>query len=378
MAWNEPGKDRDPWGGGNGRGGPESDLDRLMRNLQRKLSGLFGGGGGNGGGSSWAAFAWIPALLLAGWLLTGFYQVDAGERGVISRFGAFHHITQPGLRWHLPWPVESRETVDIGKVRSHNYKTEMLTSDANLVDIGMGVQYQVKHTEEGIYNYVFNVRNPEETLADVADSVLREVIGRHTLDEILTGDTRVEIGNQTQVQIQQVLDEYSTGIDVARVNFEEVLLPQSVRSAAEDVNRAEEDRNRMINEAQAYTNDILPRARGQAARRIEEATAYREEVIAEAQGNAARFDQLLAEYRQAPQVTRKRLYLETMERVLGGLPKIMVDVENGENLIYLPLDRYLRQQGAMPESGAAMGGAVQQNGGSQNDSLRDNRTRELR
>lgn len=379
MAWNEPGNGQDPWKGGRRGGG--SDLDRLLADLQRRLRRLFGGGGAGGGGSL-AQFAWIPLLLIGGWLLTGFYQVDAGERGVVKRFGAFEEITLPGLHWHLPWPIESREIVQVDFVRSHLYRSEMLTSDNNLISIAMEVQYRVQDGAEGVKNYVFNVRRPDETLADVADSALREVVGRYRLDDIVAGDTRQKVADETESIIQQVLNEYGAGIHVMLVNLTEVLLPQSVRSAVEDVNRAEADNARLINEAQAYANDIIPRARGQAARRIEEATAYRERVIAEAQGEAARFNQLLAEYRRAPEVTRKRLYLQTMERVLGGMPKVLVDVQSGDNLIYLPLDRYLQQQSQrgepLPLDSALQGGSLEQQQQGGGGRQRDGRTREVR
>lgn len=382
---NEPGKGnngRDPWQGG----GHENDLDKLVADLQRKLRGLFngrksGGNGGNGGkdgGSGLLAYAWIPMLLLAGWLLTGFYQVDAGERAVVLHFGEFETVTTPGLHWHLPWPIESRVVVNVDHVRSRKHQTEMLTKDENLVAIDMVVQYRVANGAEAVRNYVFNVRNPEATLADVADSALREVIGKHTLDEILDGDLRQDITNQTGDLIQQTLASYGTGLNVLRINFLKVLLPQPVRSAAEDVTRAREDRERLINEAQAYANNILPRARGEAARRIEEATAYQQRLIAHAQGEASRFTQLLAEYEDAPDVTRQRLYIETMEEILGGLPKVLIDVEGGDNMLYLPLGKYLSRPQSESTQIGALSGAASQNGTTGGDRLRDTRTRELR
>lgn len=371
MAWNEPGNGKDPWGTRK-RGQQPPDLDKLMRDVMRRFSSLFGGGrGGSGGG--WGAFAWIPMLLVAIWLLTGFYQVDASERGVVLRFGQFKEVTLPGLHWHLPWPVESRYVVNVDEVRSHNHKTEMLTRDENLVYIDLVVQYRVSDKPDSVKEYLFNVRDPDQTLSDVSDSAIREVIGKQVLVDVLGGDTRQLISERTGELVQQTLDGYGSGLHVLSVNLQQVLLPQAVRSAADDVTRAREDRHRVINEAQAYANDIVPRARGEAARRIEEANAYREHVIAVAQGETQRFLQLLGEYRNAPNVTRERLYLETMERVLGGVPKVILNAEGSGNMIYLPIDKLLERRDVRDSGSSEL--SLPPTSGQQPDDT-DGRTRE--
>lgn len=347
MAWNEPGRGgKDPWGdkGGNGsgrRGGNQPDLDELVRNLQRKFSGLFGGGSGGGkGGASGngSAITLILVLLALAWLGSGLYQIDAAETGVVTRFGAFETTTPPGLHWHLPWPIEKVEKVNIAEIARFPYQTLMLTKDENIVTIDVTVQYR----RADPVAYLFNVRNPDQTLADVTESAIREVVGKNGLDFIL-GPGRAQIAQQTKELVQSTLTAYGTGVEVTSVNLQDANFPEPVQPAVRDAIKAREDRERLELEAQKYANEVLPRARGEAARRLENAEAYKAEVIAEAQGETARFVQLLQEYAKAPNVTRERLYLQAMERVLGSTSKVLVTTEGSNNMMYLPLDQLLKQ-----------------------------------
>jgi len=349
MAWNEPGGDsggkRNPWGNKRPEQGPP-DLDEVVRNLQRRLSALFGGagagrGGGSGpGGGSTRGFGIgvvVGALLLV-WALSGVYSVDAAERGVVLRFGKHVATTEPGLRWHLPWPIETRQLVNIASIESFTREIRMLTSDENLVDIHLAVQYRRANP----LDYVFNVQNPEMTLGEVSESAIRETIGRSRLDEVLESG-RQEIVALTKVLIQRTLDAYGTGLEVTTVNLQGVSVPGEVAPAQQDAIKAREDRERLALEAQAYANDLIPRARGAAERQLQDAQAYRAREIANAEGEAQRFLQLLAEYERAPSVTRERLYIETIEEVLASSKKVMIDAEGSGNVLYLPIDRMLEQ-----------------------------------
>lgn len=351
MAWNEPGRGKDPWGNGNGRGrGPSGgapDLDELLRRLQRRFSSLFGGGsGGQGNG---ATIALILVLLGGAWLLSGFYQVDAAEKGVVLRFGELSEVTPPGLHWHLPWPLERVETVNVSEIAQYPYKTLMLTRDENIVSVDLTVQYRRADPEA----FLFNVRRPEETLADVTQSVIREVVGKNTMDFVL-GEGRAEIAARTMELAQATLNNYQAGIEITSVNLQDANFPGPVQPAVRDAIKAREDKERLELEAQSYANDILPRARGEAARRLEAAQAYKQETIANAEGQTARFVALLKEYAKAPRVTRERLYLDTMESVLGATSKVIVTAEGSGNLMYLPLDKLLEQRaGGTAASGAS-------------------------
>ncbi len=339
MAWNEPGKGQDPWKGGNGDQGPP-DLDEVVRNLQRKLSGLFGGGGG-----SMAGIGVIALILAVGWLATGIYKVDEAESGVILQFGRYSETTSSGLRWHLPWPIERVEKVNVSQIRSFPSKTLMLTADENIVDIDLTVQYRAADAK----SYLFNVRDPDQTLNDVSESAIREVVGKSGMDFVL-GEGRAEIAQRTRALIQETLDQYGTGIEVTSVNVRDAQPPEQVQEAVEDAIKAREDKERLRLEAEAYANDILPRARGQAVRQIQDAEAFRERVEADALGEAARFLKLLEEYEKAPQVTRQRLYLDTIEAVLRNSSKVIVDVPDGSSLMYLPLDKLMEKGGVIPQS----------------------------
>ncbi|HEX9207698.1 MAG TPA: FtsH protease activity modulator HflK [Steroidobacteraceae bacterium] len=346
MAWNDPGRNRNPWGNRPDKG--PGDLDEALRNLQRKLSQMFGGkdgggdggreGGGGGGFSSGAirgfGFSTVALVLLGVWALTGFYVVDAAERGVVTRFGQYVATTEPGLRWHVPWPIEARQVINVESIEGVQEQTRMLTSDENLVDINFAVQYRRAEPVA----YAFNVRDPDTTLKDVAESAIRETVGRSQLDFVLE-QGRQEITAKTKELIQRTLAAYKTGIEVTTVNLQGVNVPEQVQSAQRDAIKAREDKERLGLEAQAYANDILPKAKGSAARQTEDAIAYKARIVADAEGEAQRFSQLLDSYQRAPEVTRKRLYYETIEEVLGNTNKVIVDTKGTGNMLYLPLDK---------------------------------------
>lgn len=350
MAWNESGNGRNPWDRGGDRQGPP-DLDRIVREWQQKLASLLRGGrGGRGpaqpvGGSG---FFGLAGLILVGWLLTGLYRVDDAEQGVVLRFGKFTATTMPGLRWHLPWPIERVELVNVNEISPFNKQTRMLTADENIVDVDLVVQYQ----KADPVKYLFNVRDPEATISDVSESAIREIIGKSKMDYAL-GEGRADIALRTEALIQQTLDEYATGIRVTKVNLQDVNFPDQVDAAVQDAIKAREDRERLAFEAQAYANDVLPRARGEAARREAEAEAYKARVTADAQGEAARFEALLKEYELAPAVTRERLYIEAVEEVLSRTNKLLLDAKGSGNMIYLPVDKLLENRANLPAAGAS-------------------------
>lgn len=347
MAWNEPGGNnspgkRNPWGQRPGQGPP--DLDEALRNLRKKLAGLFGGGGrgdGVGRGSRFGggfAFSLIFAVLLLLWVATGVYQVDAAERAVITRFGQFVRITQPGVGMHLPWPIEAKQLVNISSIDSFSDQTRMLTGDENLVDINLAVQFR----RSDPVAYAFNVRDPDSTLREVSESAIREVIGRSTLDAVLESG-RQAIAANTKELIQKTLDSYKVGVEVTSVNLQDVKVPEQVAPSQQDAIKAREDRDRLSLEAQAYSNDILPKAKGSAGRILQDAEAYKAQKIAEATGESERFLKLLPEYQRAPQITRERLYLETLENIYAGSRKVLVDTKGTGNMLYLPLDKLVEQ-----------------------------------
>ncbi|MBU1192626.1 MAG: FtsH protease activity modulator HflK [Gammaproteobacteria bacterium] len=387
MAWNEPGGNKDPWGGRGGDQGPP-DLDEIVRKMQDKMGGLFGGrkGGGGRSGGNGGGFLPIGVIAVVGvvvWLLFGLYIVEEGKRGVELRFGQFTMITMPGLHWHAPYPIEQVELVDVeqrrfvevgyrsavggGSVGQQTVPREalMLTQDENIVDIRVAVQYQVKDARE----YLFNVRDPDATLKQATESAIREVIGKSKMDFVLT-EGRAEVAIQVKTLIQSTLDIYNAGLLITTVNLQDAQPPEEVQGAFVDAIKAREDEERQKQEAQAYSNDIIPKARGAAARVLEEATGYKLSVIAKAEGEASRFSQMLTEYAKAPEVTRKRLYLDTMETVLANSNKVTVDVSKGNNLLYLPLDQML--QGAAAAAPRAFAGSVGENATA--TSGNDNRT----
>jgi membrane protease subunit HflK len=341
MAWNDPGRNRSPWGNRPDRGA--ADLDEALRNLQRRLAGLFGGGGAGGGGDAGGAgggamrgfgAGTVGLVLVAIWAATGLYKVDAAERAVVTRFGKYAATMEPGLRWHLPWPIESRQIINVESVEGFSDQTRMLTSDENLVDINIAVQYRRAEARA----FAFNVRDPESTLGEVSESAIREIVGRSRLDFVLE-EGRQEIAALTKELIQRTLDSYQTGIEVTSVNLQGVGVPEQVSSAQRDAIKAREDKERLALEAQAYSNDILPKAKGSAARQVEDAQGYKARIVADAEGEAARFLKLLQAYERAPGVTRQRLYFEAIEEVLGNTNKVLVDTKGTGNMIYLPLDK---------------------------------------
>jgi membrane protease subunit HflK len=284
-------------------------------------------------------FGLLAAVALLIWLGTGVYRVDAAERGVVTRFGKYQTSTEPGLRWHMPWPIERVERININEVVSFKQSTRMLTADENIVVIDLVVQYRRADPVQ----YLFNVRDPEATLRDVSESAIREVIGKNKLDFVLL-EGRTEIAVLTEKLIQQTLDEYESGMLVTKVNLQDANFPPQVEAAVQDAIKAREDRERLSFEAQAYANDVIPRARGEAVRRQQDSEAYRARVVADAQGEASRFTQLLAEYQQAPEVTRRRLYLDAMEDIYANSTKVLIDSDKGNNLIYLPVDKLMEQR----------------------------------
>jgi membrane protease subunit HflK len=347
MSWNEPGGGnkgpRDPWGGGN-QGPP--DLDEAFKKLQQQFASLFGGGrgGSNGkgpakGGLSGGLISVVFGGALLVWGLMGFYQLDEQERAVVLRFGEYHATLTPGLQWNPPL-IDEVITVNTTKVRASSLREVMLTQDENIVEISMSVQYVIANPKD----FVLQVRDPEVSLQHAAQSALRHVVGGTTMDLALT-EGRAAIGLDVRDRLQQYLNDYATGIQVSKINIDESKPPAQVQGAFDDVIKAREDEERVKNEAQSYANGIVPEARGGAQRVLEESNAYRDQVIARADGEAQRFDQLLTEYRKAPDVTRERLYLDTMQEVLANTNKVMVDVEGGNNVLYLPLDKMVPNAG---------------------------------
>jgi len=352
MSWNEPGGGKkDPWSGRKDDDNGPPDLDEVIKSFQEKLGGIFGGGsGGNGAeGKSLKGLGIIATGAVVLWGLSGFYIVEEGTRGVETRFGGYVATTQPGLNWRFPSPIEQVQVVDVKNVQvvevgyrsggrrgvgSVPREALMLTKDENIVDVRLAVQYQVKDAK----NYVFNVLNPTATLKQATESAERGVIGHSNMDFVLT-EGRSEIVAEIQVEIQKVMDSYQSGILVTTVNLQDAQPPEQVQGAFEDAIKAREDKQRYINEAEAYANEVVPVARGDAARKTLEAEGYKMSVIAQATGEVSRFSQLLKEYKKAPKVTRQRMYLESMEKVLSTTSTIMVDVKGGNNLLYLPLDK---------------------------------------
>jgi len=358
MAWNEPGNkgnNDDPWGGGRGSGGGRGngdqgppDLDEVIKNITNKINGLFGkkSGGGSGGGSSGPQSGAVSGGLTAGllvviviiWAAMGFYTIDESERGVVFRFGKLQEqVVTPGLRWNPPI-IDSVQTINISRVNTRSYSNDMLTTDENIVNVSIAVQFIVQDP----IKYVVQVRDPQRSLDQAAESAIRHVAGGTTMDRVLT-QGRAVVAAEIRERLQNYMDSYNTGILIAQVNVENAQPPTAVQAAFDDVIRAREDEQRAQNQALAYANRVVPEARGEAQRIIEQANAYRDQVIARADGEAYRFEQLLGEYQQSPLVTRERLYIDAMQEMLLNSSKILVDVEGGNNLLYLPLDKIMEQ-----------------------------------
>ena len=361
MSQNDP-----QWGRRNNSGGEPPDLDEVIRRFLAPFRRLLGGKGGAappGGGPGAAGIAVIAGILLIVWVGSGFYIVDESARGVVTRFGRFSAATTPGLRWHLPYPIEQVEVVNIsqvrtlelgyrGNVRSKVLKESlMLTDDENIVDLQFAVQYVLKSPED----FVFNNRNPEESVLQAAETAIRETVGKSKMDFVIY-EGREQVARDAQALMQQILDRYKTGVSISRVTMQSAQPPEQVQAAFDDAVKAGQDRERQKNEGEAYANDVVPKARGMASRLLEEAKGYQNSVIAKAEGDASRFSALLAEYRKAPAVTRDRLYLETMQQIYASTTKVLVDQkQGGSNLLYLPLDKLIEASagGARPALPAA-------------------------
>jgi len=360
MAWNEPGgsQDKDPWGGRRKTQGGPPDLDEMIRKLQQKLNALFGGkgkgtGGGTGDSKAPSGIAVIVLAVVIAWLAyDSVYIIQPAERGVVLRFGKYVDTLQPGPSVRLPRPFEQVIRVDVDQIRTVEigYRAEgrqgvsvlgeslMLTQDENIVEVKLAVQYKVKSPDD----YLFFDRNPDITMRDAAESAIREVIGKSKMDFILK-EGRSDVAARTKDSLQTILDRYHTGLQVTSVNLQDAQAPEQVQEAFLDAIRAREDQDRLVNEAEAYANEVIPKARGEAARLVEDANAYKARVIASAEGEASRFLAILKEFQKAPDVTRERLYIESIEQVLQNSSKVMVDVDKGSNMIYLPLDKIMQR-----------------------------------
>ncbi len=368
--WGNRGGDDKP--GGNGPRRPNDgppDLEELWRDFNRKLSGMMGkkgGGGGNNGGDGprmpqmdfnpkflSGGIGVLLGLIVVVWLASGFYIVDASQRGVVLQFGKLTETTEPGLRWRLPYPIQSHELVNLTGVRTVEigYRgTErnkvlkealMLTDDENIVNIQFAVQYVLKDPVE----FLFNNRHPEEAVVSAAETAVREIVGKSKMDFVLY-EGREQIASDASRLMQEILDRYNAGILVSKVTMQNAQPPEQVQAAFDDAVKAGQDRERQKNEGQAYANDVIPRARGTAARLMEEAQGYRARVISTAEGDASRFRQIQTEYAKAPEVTRQRMYLETMQQIYANTTKVMVDAKGQGNLLYLPLDKLMQAASA--------------------------------
>ena len=357
---NDPG-----WGNRNNNGGPP-DLDEVLRQFSRKLNSLFGGAGKGDkqlpdGNNRALTLLPIIGLIVVIWFATGFYIVDQGSRGVVQRFGAYVETTMPGPRWHLPYPIESATVVNMAQVRTVEvgYRSAegaaarskelseslMLTDDENIIDLQFAVQYNLKDVE----NTLFNNRDTEESVRGIAESAIREIVGKSKMDFALY-EGREEIAVRAKKLMQEILDRYETGISIVNVTMQNAQPPEQVQAAFDDAVKAGQDLERQKNEGQAYANDIIPKARGYASRLLEEAAGYKTRVENEAKGDASRFEQVLAEYKQAPEVTRQRLYIDAQEEILSNVSKVIVDQKGGNSLLYLPLDKLLAESDATAPS----------------------------
>lgn len=354
MAWNEPGGgsgDKNPWGGGNGDQGPP-DLDEVVKKMRDKVGGVFGGGRGGGSRgesgqpSGLGGVFTILLIVLAIWLVyDATYVIEPAERGVVLRFGKHVDTLQPGLMVRMPRPFEKIVRVNVERQQSETIgrtaaESLMLTQDENIIDIEFNVQYKVSNAAD----FVFNVKNPGETLRQATETAVREVVGKSKMDFVIT-EGRDEIVIRSRLLLQEILDTYGTGLQITEFNMQDAQAPEQVQDAFADAVKAREDEVRYKNEAEAYQRDILGKAQGAAQRTLLDAQAYRSQVIESATGEADRFEKLLFEYEKAPKVTRERLYLETMEQVLESSTKIIADIKGGNNVLYLPLDQIMRSGG---------------------------------
>ncbi|PTP81994.1 FtsH protease activity modulator HflK [Vibrio splendidus] len=360
MAWNEPGnnnngdnngRDNDPWGKNNNRGGRDQgppDLDEVFSKLSQKLGGKFGKKGGNGngpsiGGGGAIGFGVIAVIAIAIWFFAGFYTVGEAERAVVLRLGQFDRIEEPGLNWHPRFidEIKDEQLVNVQAIRSLRASGTMLTKDENVVTVEMGVQYRVSDP----YKYLYRVTDADDSLRQATDSALRAVIGDSLMDSILTSG-RQQIRQSTQETLNRIIDSYDMGILIVDVNFQSARPPEQVKDAFDDAIAAREDEERFEREAEAYRNDILPKATGRAERLKKEAVGYSERTVNGALGQVAQFEKLLPEYQAAPEVTRNRMYLDTMEKVYSSTSKVLIDSESSGNLLYLPIDKLGTQGGS--------------------------------
>jgi len=357
MALNDP-----QWGRRPGQGPP--DLDEIWREFNKKLNALFGRRGGGEGpqGPGVKRFGGGAGMLLGlvvlVWLASGFYIVYEGQRGIVLRFGKFVETTMPGPRWHLPYPIESAEVVNVAGVRSvevgyrNNVKSKvlkeslMLTDDENIVDVQFAVQYILKSPTD----YLFNNRVPDDAVLQAAESAIREIVGKSSMDFVIF-EGRAEVAARAHKLMQEILDRYGTGINIQKVTMQNAQPPEQVQASFDDAVKAGQDRERQKNEGQAYANDVIPRAKGMASRLQAESEGYRQRVIEQAEGDAARFRQVVAEYNKAPKVTRDRLYIEAMQQVMTNTTKVLIDQKGGNSLIYLPLDKIMQMTGTGPGAG---------------------------
>ncbi|MFI8647675.1 FtsH protease activity modulator HflK [Pseudomonas iridis] len=365
MAWNVPGGNSlvlDPWGGkrrNNGdRKGPP-DLDEAFRKLQESLNGLFGGGkkrGDDGGGSSksgggFGGLIGIALVVLAAvWLYSAVYVVDEQEQAVVLRFGKYYETVGPGLNIYFP-PIDKKYMENVTRERAYSKQGQMLTEDENIVEVPLTVQYKISNLQD----FVLNVDQPEISLQHATESALRHVVGSTAMDQVLT-EGRELMASEIKERLQRFLDTYRTGITVTQVNVQSAAAPREVQEAFDDVIRAREDEQRSRNQAETYANGVVPEARGQAQRILEDANGYRDETVSRAKGEADRFTKLVAEYRKAPEVTRQRLYLDTMQEVFSNTSKVLVtgNKDGQSNLLYLPLDKMIQNSsGNAPVTGSA-------------------------
>ncbi len=398
VLWslNDPQWGRRP--GGDKQGPP--DLEELWRDLNRRLGGLFSRKGSRGGGDGGPPKPPISArqfgggigvlvmLVVVVWLASGFYIVDASQRGVVLQFGRYKETTEPGLRWRLPYPFQSHDLVNLTGVRTVEVgyrgtaknivlkEALMLTDDENIINIQFAVQYILKDPE----SYLFNNRDPELSVIQVAETAIREIVGKSKMDFVLYEGREQIAGNAAQL-MQEILDRYGTGIQISKVTMQNAQPPEQVQAAFDDAVKAGQDRERQKNEGQAYANDVVPRARGTAARLNEESRAYRQRVIAQAEGDASRFAQVLAEYQKAPEVTRSRMYLDTVQQVMSNVSKVMIDSRANSNLLYLPLDKLMQSAGAVSAAQAPNASSLPETAGASRpvapgDAVPDARSRE--
>lgn len=381
--WGNRGGGDDGKSGGDGPRRPNDgppDLEELWRDFNRKLSGMIGnkrGGGGNDGDGPrmpkidfnpkflGGGIGLLAALIALVWLGSGFYIVDQSQRGIVLQFGSFKETTEAGLRWRLPYPIQSHELVNLSGVRTLEIgyrgsernkvlkEALMLTDDENIVNIQFAVQYILKDPVE----YLFNNRHPDDAVMGAAETAVREIVGKSKMDYVLY-EGREQIATQAAKLTQDILDRYQSGILISKVTMQNAQPPEQVQAAFDDAVKAGQDRERQKNEGQAYANDVIPKAKGTAARLLEEASGYKQRVISTAEGDASRFRQIVAEYAKAPEVTRQRMYLDTMQQIFANTSKVMVDTKSQGNLLYLPLDKLMQATAAVPAASSAQADTV--------------------